>query len=70
MGDGIKLHERSFQNKHRGVQPETPWCSRRNTAVFALKLRGVYFNAKGRVEKDIMKTRMRKSARKGNMKKK
>ena len=26
MGDGIKLHERSFQNKHRGVCAETSRC--------------------------------------------
>ena len=44
MGDGIKLHVRSFRNKHRGVHAETPRCSRLNTAVFVAKRRVVSSN--------------------------
>ena len=37
----LRKHVRSSRNKYRGVQSETPRCSRRNTAVFNREHRGV-----------------------------
>ena len=33
MGDDIKLHVRSFRNKHRGVHAETPRCLSQNEGL-------------------------------------
>ena len=49
------LHVRSFQNKHRGVQPQTPRCLAVNTAVFNREHHGVSSNSSVRVTKKLTK---------------